>query len=154
MAYNQTVRVFGPVTQKPLRETIRVREKFFGLNYPIGKNKSSGGFFQKTSGYETIKASITQLLLTERGERVMLPNFGCSLKRYLFRPLDSMLFVQIKDEIVDSITSYTKDVKILKVAVFELDKINLDGSHGLRVILTLALSQEAQNQFEIEVVVQ
>jgi phage baseplate assembly protein W len=84
----------------------------------------------------------------------MLPNFGCSLKRYLFRPLDSMLFVQIKDEIVDSITSYTKDVKILKVAVFELDKINLDGSHGLRVILTLALSQEAQNQFEIEVVVQ
>jgi len=154
MAYNQTVRVFGPTTQKPLRDTIRVREKFFGLNYPIGKFKANGGFFQKTSGFETLKASITQLLLTERGERVMLPNFGCSLKRYLFRPLDSILFTEIKNEIVDSITSYTRDVKILKIAVFELDKINLDGSHGLRIILTLALSKEAQNQFEIEVVVQ
>jgi phage baseplate assembly protein W len=84
----------------------------------------------------------------------MLPSFGCSLKKFLFQPLNSLLFNQIKEEIVDSITRYTRDVKILKIGVFELDKINLDGSHGLKIILSLALSQEAQTQFEIEIIVQ
>ena len=140
MAYNQTVNIYGPTTQRALRDTIRAKPKFFGINFPIGKFKNSGGFFKKTSNYETIKSSLTQLLLTERGERVMLPGFGCSLKKYLFQPLTPSLFTQIKEEIVDSITRYTKDVKILKIAVYELDKINLDGSHGLRIILTLSLT--------------
>jgi len=156
MAYNQNTRVFGPVSPdfKKISNVTLKKPKEYGLNFPIGNNKTSGGFFRKTSGYETIRNGLTQLLLTQRGERVMLPNFGCDLKKFLFQPLDEDTFEEIKEEISSSIRDYTKDIQVLKLGVFELDKITETGGQALKIVLLVALKEESKNQFEVEVVLE
>ena len=38
------------------------------------------------SGIELVRQSIETILDTEPGERIMLPDFGCGLRRYLMEP--------------------------------------------------------------------
>jgi phage baseplate assembly protein W len=154
MAYNQITNVYGPVNQSKFGDVARKKPKFFGLNYPIGKYQTSRGYFGKTTGLETIENGVRQLLLTERGERVMLPGFGCNLRKFLFQPLDDITFEQIKEEIATSIRKYTRDVKIVKLGVFDLDKISETGSQALKVVVLLQLRDDTQNQFEVEVILQ
>lgn len=152
MAYNQTVKIYGPTAQLRLTDPVRKKSKFYGLNFPIGKFTKSGGYFKKTSGVETIRSGVQQLLQTERGERVMLPSYGCNLRRFLFQPLDENTFIEIKEEISTSIRKYTKDVKIVKIGVFDLEKISETGSQALKVVVLLAIKDDTQTQFEVEVI--
>jgi hypothetical protein len=152
MAYNQTVNVYGPVTQTKLVNITKSKPKFFGLNFPVGKFANSGGFFKSTTGVETIRSGVQQLLLTERGERVMLPLFGCNLRKFLFQQLDDVTFTEIKEEIATSIRNYTLDVELVKLNVFSLDNITETGGQALKVIVLLRLTDETRTQFEVEVI--
>ena len=62
-----------------------------------------GGFLKKCSDIEVVKSSLIQLLLTAKGERLMLPNYGTNLRKYLMEPLDQATFTSIKKEIQQSI---------------------------------------------------
>jgi len=153
MAFNQTVNIYGPTQPlfiKAINTTV-IKPKEFGLGFPIG-SKAKAGYFNKSSGLENIKNGIKQLLKTERGERVMLPSFGCNLRKFLFQPLDEVTFSQIREEIVTSINNYTKDVKILKLGVFDMEQQSSYGSNMLKVVLYLSLKEEQSSQFEVEVV--
>ena len=55
-----------------------------GMSFPprIGPN----GRFAVSEGPENVRESIRVILLTEQEERLMLPEFGGGLKRFLFEP--------------------------------------------------------------------
>ena len=84
MAANQTVNVYGitPYIESTFASEAKKRVTY-GLNFPLGEKKTTGGFFKKESGVNLIRDAVSQLLQTERGERVMLPGFGCNLRKYL-----------------------------------------------------------------------
>ena len=89
MAANQTVNIYGKIAPTYIEQIpVGSRRAIFGLNFPLGENRDRGGFFSKISGVRMIKDAVTQLLLTTRGERVMLPKYGCNLRKFLFQPLD------------------------------------------------------------------
>ena len=69
--------------------------KFLGAPYPIIKHPR--GFFHTQSGIDQVKADLLILLLTNPGERVMLPDFGAGLNRLMFEPNDSILVLQTKE---------------------------------------------------------
>ena len=97
--------VYGKVASKASKNSaISTGPKVFGLCFPTG-SKNTGPYFCKSSGVELFRNNLRQLLLTTKGERVMLPNFGANLKRYLFEPLDQVSFSQIKAQIVETIRS-------------------------------------------------
>ena len=87
-----------------------------GLGYPlIGKfikvtggdlqvNENQGSYFRPAKGISLIKNNLRQFLLCDKGERIMRPNYGISIKRYLFEPLDEITFFLIKNEISKSLT--------------------------------------------------
>jgi len=122
----------------------------YGLDFPLG-SASGGGYFAKRSGVEMIKDAVKQLLLTERGERVMLPNLGCNLRRYLFQPLDENTFESIKREIQYSFYNYIVGAKIAKLAVFPLGDAGPAGGNSLKVILSLKLDTADLEIFDVEV---
>ena len=69
----------------PIPQTIRVNPLDLQKNIAIGVSLPFNKPFSST--YTTknqIKSNLVNLLLTDMGERVMNPNFGCNLKRYLF----------------------------------------------------------------------
>lgn len=93
-------------------------DKQIGFKYPIESDPKKG-YFSKLTGLKLIRANISQLLRTEKGERFMLPNYGCDLRKYLMEPMDQTLFNQIRKDILDSIGRYLNTVTVSKIQVFE-----------------------------------
>ena len=151
MAANQTVSVFGRIPPRYMKQgPSSKKQEVYGLSYPLGSTLG-GGFFAKSSGVSMIKDAVHQLLLTERGERIMLPNFGCNLRKYLFQPLDEGTFESIKREIQYSFKNYIVGAHIEKLAVFPLGEAGPAGGNSLKVVLSLGLDTADLETFDVEV---
>lgn len=151
MAANNRVSRYGRRPTKYEEQGPRAkRQEIYGLTFPLGRNRESGGFFKKNSGREMIRQAVTQLLKTERGERVMLPNFGCNLRRFLFQPITKELFGQIKDTIQVSFENYIVGANLLKVGVYETGEYDAAGGNQLRVVLRVQLTTDDLEVFDIE----
>tara|TARA_R100000234_G_C4956497_1_gene159803 strand:+ start:56 stop:439 length:384 start_codon:yes stop_codon:yes gene_type:complete len=61
------------------------------------------------------RQNVKNLLLTSPGERVMLPDFGVGLRRYLFENDASFVSAEIKDRIFEQIRSYMDFVQIIDI---------------------------------------
>jgi phage baseplate assembly protein W len=143
------VSVYGKNISRSIKSDIKVIDtKFYGLSYPLG---GTGGYFSKQSGNTLVRSNLTQLLKTELGERVMLPNFGCSLKRYLFEPLDQSLFNQVKNQIMTSITRYLPTVEVVKLSVVNTEDVNLDGLAGFLVTLVVRIKEDPSSLIETSI---
>ena len=151
MAANQEVIVYGSISPRYNKQSITSqKQEVYGLSFPLG-SASDGSFFTKKSGINMIKEAVTQLLLTERGERIMLPNFGCNLRKYLFQPLDEGTFEGIKREIQYSFKNYIVGANIAKLAVFPLGEAGPAGGNSLKVVLSLKLDTADLEIFDVEV---
>jgi hypothetical protein len=152
MAANQIVNLYGLVAPRFLEQIpIAQRRAVFGLNFPLGQNKINGGFFQKVSGVEMIKDAVKQLLQTGRGERVMLPKYGCNLRKFLFQPLDEATFEAIKREIRYSFYHYIVGANIKRLAVFPFGEAGPAGGNSLKIVLSLELDTGDLDIFDVEV---
>lgn len=129
------------------------KKKVAGLNFPLGSVRN-GGYFSKTTGIDMIKDSVRQLLLTETGERVMLPNYGCNLRKYLFEPLDDITFESIRRDIEFSFNNYIKGAYLEKLQVFPSGDSGPSGGNSLQVILSLRLDDSDLEIFDVEVFIQ
>ena len=146
--------LFGTQPSLFIKKSIQSKKNtLFGLGYPLHKNKTLGGFFTKVTGVELIKGAITQLLNTEKGERVMLPDFGCSLKRFLFQPLDENLFLEIRREITSSFNKYIKGAQILSLVVQPLEESGVAEGGAIQVVLRVQLLSEDFIVFDVPVTI-
>ena len=151
MAANLETTVYGTIQDRYNIQTPKAqRKEVIGLAFPLG-SRSAGGFFAKSSGINMVKDAVQQLLLTERGERLMLPNYGCNLRRYLFQPLDETTFSNIRREIETSFRNYIIGAVIYKIGVFPTGDAGPAGGNSLRVILTLKLDTEDLQVFDVGV---
>jgi phage baseplate assembly protein W len=72
-----------------------------------------------------IKQNLKMLVLTSPGERVMDPNFGVGIKRFLFEMVDNEVFSRIDSKIRDQVKIYIPYVSINRVRFQEYpDKPN------------------------------
>lgn len=155
MAANKTVTIYGITQNRFIEDAPKQKKKaIYGLGFPLGKTRNSGGFFAKKSGIPLIKDAIIQLLQTERGERVLLPKFGCNLRRFLFQPLDETTFEEIKEEIQYSFNNYIKGARIKRLAVIPLGDVGPGGGNSLLVRLILGLDEDDLKVFDVEVKIQ
>jgi phage baseplate assembly protein W len=134
-----------------------------GLTYPltadfgtvlggaIQKTANQGGYFSPSYGLELLKNNLRQFILTERGERVMLPSFGLGLQQYLFEPLDETTYYLVKTDIVKGLKAYFPEVRILSIGVFS-QEANAD-KNQLLVKLTLQLLDDSLNIFDVKATV-
>jgi len=90
-------------------------EKFIGLQYPLVK--TSRGILAHNSNVEQIKADLLQLLLTNPGERVMLPDFGTPLRKLIFEQNDSTLESMAKQMIAESIRKWEPRIVVSNISV-------------------------------------
>ena len=98
---------------------------FLGLQYPL--IKTARGSMAQKSGVDQIKADLLQLLLTNPGERVMLPDFGTPLRRLIFEPNDATLEMVAKKMISDAITKWEPRIVVSNINVtsnFDASNLN------------------------------
>lgn len=72
-----------------------------GAPYPILKHPR--GLLHTAKGYNVIKSDLLSLLLTNPGERVMLPEYGTPLATIIFEPNDTEVIEQVREMIINSI---------------------------------------------------
>jgi phage baseplate assembly protein W len=97
---------------------MNIRKNTYGLNFPFSDG-SNGDFLKLTETPELeIKSNLIHLLLTKKGSRYYLPDFGTNLYQYIFEPLDDITLGKIEDEILDAVEKYIPNLTI--------DKINIE----------------------------
>ena len=62
-----------------------------------------------------IKQAIVNVLLTNRGERLMNPRYGSDIRRFLFEPLDYGTGFQIKANIRDTLDRFEPRISVLDI---------------------------------------
>ncbi len=85
-------------------------KRFKGCQYPL--ENSVHGLFATKQGTATVKCNLLQLLLTNPGERVMLPTFGVALKELLFEPATVLLEERARQMIAKAISIWEPRVVI------------------------------------------
>ena len=89
--------------------------KFLGMPYPIQQH--ARGYFHVQFGLEQIKSDLLTLVLTNRGERVMLPTFGVSLRDFIFELNDDILVQEIRQRLIDQINLWEPRVVIENISI-------------------------------------
>ena len=90
---------------------------------------------------EEVRSNLIHLLLTKKGYRYYLPDFGTRLYEYIFEPLDGPTFSEIEGEIRDSVEKYMPGVQITNISITDASLgeenkgtfINPDGEREFKV---------------------
>lgn len=83
--------------------------------FPIVKNPL--GLLAPVTGLKGIKGDLIQLLLTNPGDRVMLPTYGTPLRRLLFEPNTTFLADAAKSAIIQAINTWEPRIVVESIEV-------------------------------------
>jgi uncharacterized protein len=89
-----------------------------GFGQPVAPD---AGRLPIVSGPEKVRQAIFTLLDTDPGERVMRPDFGCGLRRYLMQPNNPATRAAIEREIGQALGRWEPRVKLMDTAVTPTD---------------------------------
>ena len=104
----------------PIPQTIRVNPLDLQKNIAIGVSLpfNGPGVFNSTfTTKDQIKSNLVNLLLTSTGERIMNPNFGTYLKRFLFEGITDSNLESLKDNLLNSISIYIPDITVTNIII-------------------------------------
>jgi phage baseplate assembly protein W len=91
-----------------------------GWKFPVRVDEVTGRF--ATAQYEEdIQEAIRIIIMTRKGERIMRPDFGCSLQDYLFDGMDYSTSVRMSAEISHALVMWEPRITEVEVSV-ELDE--------------------------------
>lgn len=110
-----------------------------GWKFPIQVDPKSGRIM--TSEYdEDIEDAIKIILFTSKGERVMRPDFGSDIFRYIFNVTDAMTIGLLESEIEEAIYLWEPRVKDVKAMV------TLDQSEPEKLLITVSYVVKKTNR--------
>jgi phage baseplate assembly protein W len=76
---------------------------------------TSGGAVRLQSGGPEIDAAITMIIATAPGERVMRPDFGCTIWEFLFDPIDAGTIGRMEQAVREAVARWEPRVDLESV---------------------------------------
>lgn len=93
----------------------------YGLNFPF-RDSRKGDYLELTElEAQEIKADLIHLLLTRKGSRYFLPDFGTRLYEFLFEPFDGLTFDAIQSDIRDAVQAYMPNLLLNQITITPAD---------------------------------
>ena len=78
---------------------------------------SPSGDFSKVHGFDVIAHSWDVILSTREGSYIDDPNFGSKLYEYVFQPIDEFTADDVREEVLEKLTTYDDRAEISEVSV-------------------------------------
>jgi phage baseplate assembly protein W len=105
----------------------------YGITFPF-RDSFDGKYLDLTDFEDQeVRSSLIHLLLTRKGARYFLPDFGTRLYEFIFEPLDGPTFNQIEAEIRDSVSTYIPNLQINNISVYPAtDDEPLNGNSDIK----------------------
>jgi phage baseplate assembly protein W len=93
----------------------------YGIDFPF-RDSDRGDFVKMTETPEReVRANLIHLILTRKGTRYYLPDFGTRLYEYIFEQNDVVSFNLIEEEIRDSVKKYIPNLDINNIDVMSAE---------------------------------
>ena len=88
------------------------KTRYINIDFPF-RDSSDGSYFKMNkTDKDAIRADLLHLLLTNKGERLYLPEFGSDLKKFIFEPNDEITHEQIKENLNQTIIRFIPNLLI------------------------------------------
>jgi phage baseplate assembly protein W len=137
-------------TKKPYIED-RDSNIFVGIDYPFHKSNGVEGWFASTdTTIKAVKNNIKMLLNTNKGERLMQPNLGINLRKFLFEQYNDESRIAIQNEIVDVFKTWLPfvEIKELNISMDETDSV---GKNKMMIYITFNIIRDPNTLESIQV---
>jgi phage baseplate assembly protein W len=93
----------------------------YGINFPF-RDSRQGDYLELTQlEAQEVKADLIHLLLTRKGSRYFLPDFGTRLYEFLFEPFDGLTFDAIQSDIRDAVQAYMPNLLLNQITITPAD---------------------------------
>lgn len=93
--------------------------KTYGISFPF-RDSFNGKYLDLTDyATEEVRTDLIHLLLTKKGTRYFMPDFGTRLYEYIFEPMDGPTFQSIEAEIRDSVKKYIPNLQITNISIVD-----------------------------------
>ena len=89
----------------------------YGITFPFRDSFNGRYLDLSDTPDQEIRNSLANLLLTRKGTRYFLPDFGTRLYEFIFEPLDGPTFSDIESEIRDVIRAFMPNLQITQITV-------------------------------------
>ena len=93
------------------------RRKFLGVGWKFPLQVTPGGSIAQARHEARIEESIYLILSTARGERVMLPDFGCGIHDLVFAPHNAATLAMVSQSVRQALTAYEPRIDVLDILV-------------------------------------
>lgn len=91
--------------------------KTYGVFFPF-RDSIKGDYVSLTqSSDEEIRADLLHLILTRKGGRYFLPDFGTRIYEFIFEPLDGPTFDAIKADVRQAVDKYIPNLQINDITI-------------------------------------
>jgi phage baseplate assembly protein W len=93
----------------------------YGINFPF-RDSRRGDYIELTQlADQQVKSDLIHLLLTRKGSRYYLPNFGTRLYEFLFEPFDGLTFDAIQSDIRDAVQTFMPNLLLNQITITPAD---------------------------------
>ena len=129
-------------TEKMKTPDVFSRDEAVSLGLKLPMTFDNGYDASTKTTLEAVKQNVLNLCSTELGERVMQPNLGVSIKKYLFEPFSEDLVVQVQDTIVESMNFWLPFVQLNDIRVKMFDDNSDVGRSTMEISIDFSLKKD------------
>ena len=116
---------------------------FIGIDLPFRKSNGIEGYFASTSTtIEAVKNNIRNLVNTHDGERIMQPQLGINLRKYLFEQFSDEVVFSIQNDIVDTFKKWLPFVEIQDIQVNMSNSNDSIGKNTMNITIVFNITQD------------
>jgi len=110
-----------------MSETHRSREReFLGVGWKFPLQVTPGGTIAQAKYEQRIEESIYLILSTAKGERVMLPDFGCGIHELVFASNNSTTIALVVQKVREALVAFEPRIDVLDISAESApDQLNL-----------------------------
>jgi phage baseplate assembly protein W len=144
----QQTSLYFSVQVQPQQIIAAPQDYIFGPILPLdnGFPNAAQWNFNLGTDLAVLASSVKMLLITNKGERIMLPAYGTRLRRVIFEPSTSSVNSIIQQEITDAVTQFEPRVVLTS---FDVEKTDPDGKSI--IVNATFLSKISQASFSLSI---
>jgi len=102
----------------------------FGIKYPFTLENNDELYMDVNDSYtDMVKSNVLHVLFTPKGQRLMNPDFGTDLVRFLFDANDDITLDDLKSSLKSDISKYVSGVEFNDISIYN------DGENGRVVVV-------------------
>jgi phage baseplate assembly protein W len=89
--------------------------EFLGVGWKFPLQVTPGGKIAQARYEQRIEESIFLILSTSKGERTMLPDFGCGIHELVFAPNNASTLAIVTQTVRQALTTYERRIDVLDI---------------------------------------